>query len=171
MSSCLQNRGYLALNINGIKENTKVILISPVYDLECSSDAYISDHIKDINFNKSLVKKIFQSIEHKMINDISNINMYIFTSRNELFIYDSYQIYSMNNKAILYLYNNSIHSFFCVVNAYTRCADVKNDNVMKLFINSDDVVIFLLLLYESDSIKILKIFRKLLDIFKLYSIL
>lgn len=102
--------GYLALNINNIKENTKVILISPVYDLECSSDAYVYDNIKDINFNKNIVKKIFQSIKHKIKNDISNIDMHIFVSINELFIYDSYKIYSMNNRAILYLYNNSIHS-------------------------------------------------------------
>ena len=102
--------GYLALNIRDIKTNTKVILISPVYDLECSSDTFLMDCEKDINFNKNLVKNIFQSIDHKITNNISNIDISIFVSKNELFIYDSYKIYSMNSNAIIYLYNSAVHS-------------------------------------------------------------
>lgn len=103
--------GYLSLNIKNIKDSTKVILISPVFDLSCSSYMY-ENNKDDINFNKILVKKIFNSISHKI--DITNIekikNMIIFASRNELFIYDSYKIYSLNQNCVLYVYNSSIHS-------------------------------------------------------------
>lgn len=104
--------GYLALNIKNIRNDTKVILISPVYDLKCQSDAYIKNYINDINFNQNLVKKIFTNIYHNINNNnIENIeNIYIFVSKNELFIYDSYKIYSINNKAKLHRYDSGIHS-------------------------------------------------------------
>ncbi len=104
--------GYLTLNIKNIKDDTKVILISPVYDLMCSSDAYIGNNINDVNFNKNIVRKIFSKIDHTIdIENIKNIkDINIFVSNNELFIYDSYKIYSINNNALLYLYNSKLHS-------------------------------------------------------------
>lgn len=100
--------GYLALNIKNIKKDTKMILISPVFELQRSNE---ENNHKDINFNPLLVKKIFHKIDHKLENlNIENIEMYIFVSQNELFLNDSYQIYELNQKAILYLYNSYIHS-------------------------------------------------------------
>lgn len=36
--------------------------------------------------------------------------MHIFVSKYELFIYDSYKIFSLNNRSKLYTYNSKIHS-------------------------------------------------------------
>ena len=98
---------YLALNI--INAN-KLILISPVYDLSCSSDRYRENN--DINFNTVLVKKIFKTIDHKIpINDnVSNVRIHIFVSKNELFIDDSVSISKLYRDTNINIYESSIHS-------------------------------------------------------------
>lgn len=95
---------YLALNIRNPK---KLVLISPVYDLSCSSDRYKENN--DINFNTVLVKKIFNTIQHKIVIN-GNVSINIFVSKNELFIDDSFTISKLYRDVNISLYESSIHS-------------------------------------------------------------
>lgn len=119
---------YLSLQIISPK---KLILISPVTDLSCSSKKYDED---DINFNPYLVKKIFKKINHHNPNHNPNPNHpnnIIFVSKNELFVDDSFRIKSSK----INIYNSSIHSlplFYKFNNLANKCL---NDIVIEI-INS-----------------------------------
>jgi len=90
--------GYLALQIKSPK---KLLLISPVTDLSCSSKKYYED---DINFNPQLVKKIFKKIFNTTLtinNTLENTQIIIFVSKNELFIEDALQLKNKTNNTTI----------------------------------------------------------------------